>query len=291
MKKDRNITQYSLIFNEIKSKIIFSIIIISTLINTSCNTNKVDSNQIRISGSDTMYFLTIRLASEYMKLNPGITIYVKGGGSSAGFEALQSGNADIGMSSRNIRSEEVRTLAEKYSAIGMSYLIAKDALSVYVNWYNPIEDLSIKQLKEIFICKVRNWSELGGNDEHIKTVIRTPQSGTYDYFKSHILDEEDFCSDAISINSTQSVLNSIINNKNSIGFGGIGFQEGVKLLKINGVAPVEKNVKNDTYPIIRYLYFYTVKSPRGEVKKFIDWTMSQQGQSIIRDIGYIPIWD
>lgn len=91
-------------------------------------------------------------------------------------------------------------------------------------------------------------------------------------------------------NSTQSVLNTIINYENAIGFGGVGYQNGVKLLSINGVAPIEKNVINDTYPIIRYLYFYTVKSPRGEIKTFIDWVMSPEGQHIINDFGYIPIW-
>lgn len=269
----------------------FIVLVSFLIILAGCKSINQEPNQISIAGSDTMYYLTIRLASEYMKLNPGITIYVKGGGSSAGFEALQTGTADLCMSSRNILSDEVRTLANKYSAIGMSYLIAKDALSIYTNWYNPVVELTLKQLKDIFTCNITNWIQVGGENDTIITVIRTPQSGTYEYFKSHILEGDEFCSNAISINSTQSVLNSIIKDKNSIGFGGIGFQEGVKLLKINGVAPVERNVRNDTYPIIRYLYFFTVKSPRPEVKKFIDWTMSHEGQQIIDTFGYISIWD
>ncbi|MBX3042553.1 MAG: phosphate ABC transporter substrate-binding protein [Candidatus Kapabacteria bacterium] len=257
----------------------------------SCITSDKKPNEISIAGSDTMYYLTIRLASEYMKLNPGIVLHVKGGGSSAGFEALQNGNADICISSRNIRSDEVKTLADNYSAIGMSYLIAKDALSIYNNWYNPVESLSLDDVKKIFTCKSVKWSEFGGREDIISTVIRTPQSGTYEYFKSHILLDEEFCDNALSSNSTQSVLNAIIKDRNAIGFGGIGYQEGVRLMKINGIEPTEANVKNDTYPIVRYLYFYTVKSPGGEVKKFIDWTMSPSAQRIIDNFGYISIWN
>lgn len=279
MKKD-NFLHYSII-----------LLVLFLILAGGCSAFNQKANQISVSGSDTMYHLTIRLASEYMKQNQGKTIYVNGGGSSAGFEALQKGKADICMSSRNIRSDEVRNLANNYSAIGMSYLIAKDALSIYLNIDNPINELSLKQVRDVFSCKIHKWSELGGSNDSIETVIRTPQSGTYEYFKSHVLEDDNFCENAVSINSTSSVVNMIISNVNAIGFGGISYQEGVKLLKVNGIAATEKNVRNDTYPIIRYLYFYTIKSPRGEVKNFIDWVMSPNGQKIIDDFGFISIWD
>jgi len=277
-----------------KDKLIYVILLINfsvLIILNSCKSLLNDSHTIRISGSDTMYFLTIRLASEYMKLHPESQVLVKGGGSTIGFNDLQSGKADLSMSSRNINSQEVKTLATTYSAVGMSYLIAKDALSIYVNWYNPIENLTLEQIKDIFTCKSNNWSNFGGKNDSILVVIRTPQSGTYEYFKSHLLDDEEYCHNALVINTTESVLKTVILNKNSIGYGGIGYNDGVKLLKVNGVLPLENNVRNETYPIIRYLYFYTVKSPSGDVKKFIDWVMSSEGQKIIDNYGYISIWE
>ncbi len=270
-------------------KYIFPFTIILMII--SCSGVSRQVNRIDIAGSDTMYYLTIRLASEYMKLHPEVTIYVKGGGSSTGFDALQNGNADICMSSRNIRSDEVKTLAEKYSAVGMSYLIAKDALSIYVSWFNKVESLTVKQIRDIFRCRVNNWESVGGDNDSIVVVNRTPQSGTYDYFRSHILEDEDFCDNAIISNSTDNVIANIIKNKNAIGYGGIAFHEGVKHIKIYDIEPSEKNVRNDTYPIIRYLYFYTIKSPRGEVKKFIDWVMSNEAQKVIDNFGFISIWE
>jgi phosphate transport system substrate-binding protein len=272
-------------------EMIRNFILFLLLIFTSCTSIKDNVSKIYITGSDTMYLLTIRLAAEYMKNHPNISVYVKSGGSSIGFEAIRNGNADICMSSRNIRSDEVKNLAEKYSTVGMSHLIAKDALSVYLNSKNSIENLTVNQLKDIFTCKITNWNQVGGTDDTIVTISRTSQSGTYEYFKSHILDDDEFCSKTISINSTESVVSNIINNPNAIGYGGIAFHTGVKHININGITPNDTNVRNDTYPIIRYLFFYTINSPSGEVKKFIDWVMSKEGQSIISNFGFISIWD
>jgi phosphate transport system substrate-binding protein len=257
---------------------------------SGCSVFKPANSVIRIKGSDTMLILAEQLAGEYMKTHPGISITVSGGGSATGINALIKGETDICTASRNLQPDEVKSLAEHYSAIGMEFLIAKDALSIYINPDNPVKDFTIGQLKKIFTCKITNWRDLGGINEPIKLVIRPINSGTHFYFKEHILDGEEYCSTAVVRNTTNDVLDQTAENKNAIGYGGIGYGDPKFHAKVENTAPTEENVRNDTYPIIRYLHFYTLNSPEGKIKEFIDWVLSNEGQEIVEQSGYIPLW-
>lgn len=256
----------------------------------SCSSGFSNNKKIYIKGSDTMYLLVQRLAAEYMHLNPEISIYVSGGGTASGFDAINSGNADICMASRDLKAEEVQELAENHSKLGMSYLIAKDALSIYLNPMNQITDITLDQLKDIFQGKINNWEDLDGRDMKMIPVIRPTNSGTHEYFKHFVLKDEPYYEDAIVRNTTKQVIEEIIDNEGAIGYGGIAFRGFVFHAKINGVAPTEENVKNDTYPIIRYLHLYTVEVPESYIKEFINWTMSEEAQKIIEEFGYISLW-
>jgi phosphate transport system substrate-binding protein len=133
---------------------------------------------------------------------------------------------------------------------------------------------------------------LDGKDTSIIPVSRNPNSGTYLYFKEHILEGEEYCDDIIVEPTTQSIIQKITENKNAIGYGGIGYYTSkVKHLKINGEEPTEKNVIDNVYPISRYLYFYTLQTPEGAVKNFVDWVLSSEGQKVVKEAGYIPLWE
>ncbi len=258
---------------------------------SGCSTTQLQVATIRIKGSETMLNLTSILAEVFMKENPGISIYVEGGGTASGVRAMIRGDAEICTASRTLGSTEVKLLADQYSSVGVSYLIAKDALSVYLNPENPVKDISIQNLKDIYLCKIKNWKELGGNDLSIMPLTRTPNSGTYLYFKEHILEGADYCTDTKIEITLNSIIETIGEFENAIGFGGIGYQSEVAVAKINGIEPTEENVRNDKYPITRYLHFYTLRSSTGAVKEFIDWVISPDGQKVIKEAGFIPLFE
>ena len=264
--------------------------VLSAIIISGCFLFKPETPVIRIKGSDTMLILAQRLAGEYMRTHPGISVIVSGGGSATGVRALIKGETDICTASRNLQPDEVKVLAEQYSAIGMEFLVAKDALSIYINPENTVRNFTPEQLKEIFTCRIKNWKELGGDDEAIVPVIRPANSGTHFYFKEHILGGEEYCDSSLIRNTTQDVINEIIRYKNAIGYGGIAYGTKEIHANVNSIAPTEENVRNDTYPIIRYLHFYTLNTPRGNTKEFIDWVLSSDGQEIVEESGYIPLW-
>ena len=238
-----------------------------------------------------MLLLTENLAKEYMKLNPGVSIYVYGGGTATGIRALINGEIDICTASRNLVPDEAKTLAEYYGSVGLFYLIAKDALSVYVNRYNPVKDLSMDELKNIFECEVTDWSKLGGKHQNIIPVIRNLNSGTYLFFKEHVMTGGEYCDEAVVEATTSEIIRFVEENENAIGYGSMGYNGNIAHAKINGIEPSEKNAQNDTYPLTRYLHFFTTQVPNGLVKKFIDWVLSPQGQNVIKQSGYIPLWE
>ena len=266
---------------------ILKIILLGIIGLTSCSYKPVDVAVIKIKGSDTMKELTENLAREYMEQHPGVSIYVDGGGTATGIRALTRGEVDICTASRNLKPEEAKVLADYYGTLGIFFLVAKDALSIY----NPVKNLSIEQLKNIFECKTVNWKELGGNDQQIIPVIRNPNSGTHLYFREHILGGDDYCNNVVVEPTTRSVIKFISEHSNAIGYGGMGYKGDIFDAKIEGIEPSVKNAQNDTYPITRYLHFFTSKIPSGIVKDFIDWVLSPGGQKIVEDSGFIPLWE
>ena len=273
-----------------KNTLLFVYLLMMILL-SGCSTNVSNKNIVTISGSDTMFELTSTLAEEYMKENPGFSVKVEGGGTAAGIRQLIKGEIDICTASRNLTPEEAKALADYYGSLGLVFLIAKDALSIYLQPENPIQNLTFKQLKNIYIGDIDNWKSVGGIDTLILPVTRNPNSGTYLYFKDHVLDGEEYGENSVIIPTTREIVKYVEENVNAIGYGGMGYTGKIKHIKIDGVEPTEANVRNDTYPIIRYLHFFTTKSPKGEVKKFIDWVLSPAGQSVVRKAGFIPLWE
>ncbi len=245
---------------------------------------------IRLKGSDTMVQLARRWAAAYMTRTPNVSVYAEGGGSSTGIRALLEGTTDIAMTSRLIIPGEASRLARRFKSLGISYLVAKDAISFYVHPSNPARNFSLDQIRDIFSGRITDWATLGGDSARITLVLRPPTSGTYWYIKNHILKPFDYGGDMIYLPTTQEIVNYIETHPHAIGFGGIGYGRQIYHARVNGISPTEETIRNDQYPVARYLYLYTVDTPSRPISRFIDWVVSPAGQRIVREAGYTPLW-
>jgi len=252
-------------------------------------------NTITVKGSDTMVILAQRWAEIYMSKNPDTNIQVTGGGSGVGISALINGTTDICNSSRPMKNSEREKLKQRFNTLGVEIKTAKDGLSLYLNDANPVQELSLEQLKKIYIGELTNWKQVGGKNAKIIVYGRENNSGTYVYFKDNVLDGADYTASMQSLPGTAAVVNAVVRDANAIGFGGAAYAKGVKFAKIKKQAaspayePSEDNIKTGNYPITRFLYMYTRSKPTGELKKYIDWILSAEGQSIVAKLGYFPV--
>ena len=237
-----------------------------------------------------MLLLTTRWAEKYMQLNPTVAVYAEGGGSALGIEGLIKGDVSICAASRPLRSEEAQLLVKKQGRLGMRFLVAKDAISIFIHPNNPVNTLTMEQLKQIYLGHITNWQQVGGINESIQLYIRSPNSGTFLYFREHVLNDDPYSTHAITMPTTKSIVNAVADHRNAIGYGGIAYGLEIKLCRINDIAPTIANIQNDSYPLIRYLYLYTVDTPKGVTKAFIDWVISD-GQAIVKEVGYAPLWE
>jgi phosphate transport system substrate-binding protein len=250
---------------------------------------------VTVKGSDTMVVLGQRWAEEYMKSHPSTTIQVTGGGSGTGISALINGTTDVCEASRAMKEAEKKQLADKAGAPPVEITVAKDGLSVYVNDSNPINELTMDQLKQIFTGKVENWKQVGGPDARIIPYSRENSSGTYVFFKEHVLQNADYTPRAQAMPGTAAVVNAVVKEKFGIGYGGAAYAKGIKVLKVKkdagsaAIAPEDKTIKDGTYPLSRPLFFYVRAKPSAEIKAFTDWVLSPAGQGIVTKVGYFPI--
>ena len=248
---------------------------------------------LSLKGSDTMVILAQRFAEGYMHAHEGVTIQVSGGGSGTGIAALLDGTTDIADSSRPISERETADLQTRQHAAPHETRVAIDALAIYVSQSSTVQSLSLDQLQQIFTGAVTNWSAVGGPDAPIVLYSRENSSGTYAYFKEHVLHGGDFAAQAQTLPGTAAVINAISHDPNGIGYGGIGYAEGVRVLPIsNGaepVAPTMENALSGAYPISRYLFMYTAGEPSGLAADFLTWVVTPEGQTFVEQAGYYPL--
>ena len=253
------------------------------------------AGEITVKGSDTMVILGQRWAEEYMRIHPSATIQVTGGGSGTGISALINGTTEICQASRTMSAAEKEKLRDRYATVGVEIPVARDGLSVYVNASNSLGEITMDQLKLIFTGKVTNWKELGGPDAKIVVYSRENSSGTYVFFKEHVLKNADYTVRAQSMPGTAAVVNAVAKEKFGIGYGGAAYAKGIKLLKVKkdsdsaGIAPDEAHVRDGSYPLSRPLFFYLRNKPTGDVGAFVEWVLSAQGQAIVTKVGYYPL--
>ena len=250
--------------------------------------------RVTIKGSDTMVILVQRWTEAYPDKKT-TEFQVTGGGSGTGIAALINGTTNICASSRPIKKDEVVQLEKKFGYKGLEIRVAMDGLAIYVHKSNPVKQLSMAQVKDIFTGKVTNWKHVGGNDKPILLYSRENNSGTYEFFKEHVLNKQDFAASAQHMAGTAALINAVSKDMNAIGFGGAAYAKNVKALPIakdpssKAVTPTAATIHDGSYPISRFLYFYLNQKPAGSVKKFIDWVISPDGQRVVNEVGYYPI--
>ena len=251
---------------------------------------------ITVKGSDTLVILAQKWAEVYMSKKPDVKIQVTGGGSGTGIAALQNQTTDLCNSSRKIRAAEIGECIKAFGKRPLEYKVALDGLSVYVSDSNPLKELTLEQVRLVFTGKIKNWKQLGGPDAPITVYSRENSSGTYEFFKEQVLQGQDFASRAQTMPGTASVLEAVAKDKNGIGYGGAAYGKGAKHLAIKkdenspAIEPTEKTVVEGTYPIWRYLYVYVNPAlDRGAVSAYLTWMRSDEGQNLVKDIGYFPL--
>ncbi len=253
------------------------------------------AGSIKIKGSDTLLPLVQKWAEAYMKLNPTTSISVTGGGSGVGIAALIDGSTDIATASRQIKMDEKLKLQEAGKAY-VETIVAYDALSVIVNPENTVKKLTREQLEDIYTGKTTNWKDVGGPDLQIVAYSRESSSGTYDFFKEHVLKGKNFSSTCLMMAATASIVQSVGQTKGAIGYVGMAYVNStVSDLSVSYdkgvtyIAPTMANAINKTYPIIRPLYFYYLKTLAATLKPAMTWVLGADGQKIVKEVGYVPL--
>ena len=277
-----------------------SLIILALIFASSVFAGSVE-NSIQIKGSDTMVNLGQAWAERYMENNPGDFIAVTGGGSGTGLSSLISGTCGIAMSSRDIKEKEI-ALARQKGINPNEIKVALDGLAVVVNPANPVCKLTIDQLAGVFSGRISNWKEVGGKDEKIVILSREFNSGTHVYFKEHVLrkgdpnGKEEFAPSALLLSSSQAIADEVSGNSSAIGYYGMGYlsarQKPVAVAKDEKseyVTPTVENVIIGKYPMSRPLFLYTNGPTQGLVKKFVDFTLSKEGQDIVLATDFVPV--
>ncbi|MEI6060320.1 MAG: PstS family phosphate ABC transporter substrate-binding protein [Bacteroidota bacterium] len=257
--------------------------------------NQIFAQNIKIKGSDTVLPLTQSEAEEYMKLNKKASIMVTGGGSGVGLAALENGTTDIAQSSRSLKLDEKLALKKAGKSV-KEVTIAYDALAVIVNTSNKITKLTREELEGIYTGKITNWKEVGGADMNIVVYSRETSSGTYEFFKEHVLDKKNYSPSALLMPATGAIVQSVSQTKGAIGYVGLAYVEkSIKALKVSYdqgktyVGPSVAAAKNKTYPISRPLYYYYLISSEKTVSPFVKFVLSPQGQLLVLKTGYVPL--
>jgi phosphate transport system substrate-binding protein len=258
---------------------------------------------IQDKGSDTMVNVAQVWAEEYGKVARDVEVEVSGGGSGVGIAALVKGAVDVANASRDIKPSEAEQASRNTGKSPVEFTVGFDALAVYVHKDNPLSEITVEQLTDIYAegGQVTRWSELGvkipgADDDTIVRVSRQSSSGTYEFFREHALGNKDFRLGSRDLNGSKEVVELVGGTPTAIGYSGMGYATpAVKMLKVASkpgapaVAPTVAAVHDKSYPLARSLHLYTLGEPQGAVKQYIDWILSDAGQKVVEDSGYVPV--
>ncbi len=281
----------------------YIVLIVFFVMLVSCSRPQGDNaiGAMQIKGSDTIVNLVQVWAEQFSQKNSNSNIGVTGGGTGTGFAALLNNTCDIAMASRQVEENEIN-LAKKQNIAYKEFIVGLDGLAVLVNKNNPINNLTIEQIRDIFMAKIKNWKEVGGENRPIVLLSRESNSGTHMFFKEQVIrlgnknNSDEFSPKALLMPSSQAIVDEIYQNPNAIGYAGIGFiSKQTKTVSVSAKSSVEfieptiENVMTRKYPISRPLYLYTNGNPKGLVKDFIDYALSDEGQKIVVETSFVPI--
>ncbi|MDO9548751.1 MAG: phosphate ABC transporter substrate-binding protein [Candidatus Marinimicrobia bacterium] len=265
------------------SKVLIGIAIISSLVMAK------ENNKISIEGSTTVLPIAQIAAEEYMKANPNVDITVRGGGSGVGIASLIEGTCDIADASRSMKDKEMKEAVNK-GVNPVAHVVAMDGIAVVIHPSNKLKEISKEQLKAIYTGKYSNWSKLGGAKKKIIVISRDSASGTYEAFSNLTLDGERVRSDALLSASNRAVVTTVENTPGAIGYVGLGYiTSKIKAIGVDGVQCTKENILSGEYPLSRPLFMYTNGNPCGQVKAFLDFVKSKEGQKLIEESGYVGL--
>ena len=290
---------------------LLSIAAFGSLLQTGCGKNDrggtgglpAGRTSIQNIGSDTMVNLAQAWAEEYGKVDPSVSVEVSGGGSGIGIAALINKTADLANASRRLEPEELET-AKKVGEDPKEFVVGYDAVSIFVHKNNPVNEISMEELGEIYRegGKIAKWADLGvtipgAQDDRIIRVSRQNNSGTYHYFREAVVGKQsDFRSGSLDMNGSKDVVELIARTPGAIGYSGMGYATpAVKVLKVSrkkgepAVAPGVASTLDKTYPIARPMFMYTPGEPAPHLRKYIEWVLSEAGQKIVEQTGYVPL--
>ena len=235
---------------------------------------------IDVVGSTSIQPFAEMLAQEFNRQHPDNVVEIQGGGSTAGLQAASNGIADIGMCSRALKQEE----AGQFTAV----TIARDGLAVVVHPSNPVEDLSLAQVKAIFAGQAANWKEVGGQDRPVRIITREEGSGTREAFMKLVMGKARISRKALTQESNGSVKELVKHDPCGIGYMSLGLVGGeLKALRIGGVPAAEAEVQRGRYPLVRPFLFVTKGLPGPEAQRFIDYVLSAEGQRRLKEEGLV----
>ncbi len=261
-----------------------SAILASAILSTSAY-----AAEISINGSTTVLPIAQKISEAYMAGNANTNITISGGGSGNGIKALIDKLTDIAMSSRAIKDSEVQQ-ANANGVKPYAVAVGLDALVPVIHPSNNVSDLTLEQLQAIYTGKITNWKDVGGASGKIVVISRDTSSGTYETWSEFVMKGERVMPAALLQASNGAVVQAISNNKNAIGYIGFGYvNDTVKATKVNGVEASPENALAKSWPLSRELWFYTNNTPKGDVKKFIDFILSNNGQDLVKEVGFIPV--
>ena len=280
---------------------IILLVALSACSSTAQNAEQAASVYIENKGSDTIVNLALAWAEAYQPQHPDVRISVTGGGSGTGIAALLNGTVDIANASRAIKPEEIKE-AESKGIEPVEYVVARDAIAVIVNPQNPVNQLTLQQISDIYSGKLNNWKELGGEDRPIVRLSRETNSGTHVFFLETVirLGKKDnktiFSADTLLLPSSEGIISEVRDNPNAIGYDGLGYITAeTKMLKVarkegdDFVLPSVETVNNNAYPIARDLYMYAPASANQAVRDYLDWIILPEAQKIVTQLGFVPI--
>ncbi len=244
-----------------------------------------------IKGSTTVLPIAQKVSEAYMKEKPEVKISLSGGGSGNGIKAIIDGTTNIGNASRFIKDKEVKLAMEKGS-YPVPFRVAYDCIVPVVHPSNNLENLTLDQLKAIYMGKVDNWSEIGGPDKKVVVISRDTSSGTYEVWEKKVMEKERVYPGALLQASNGAVVQAVSKNKNAIGYIGLGYMTGdIKPLTVNGIQGSKDTTLNGTYPISRPLFMFTRGWPEGDTLDFINYLVApDKGQKFVEMTGYVPLY-
>lgn len=251
----------------------------------------VRAEKLVIKGSDTLGAkLVPQLAEEYKAKNPDTSFEIAAEGSTTGITAIIDNTAQIGMSSRRAKATEMSGGQAKGVSLKPT-IVAYDGMAVIVNASSPIATLTKRQVKQIFTGAVGDWSAVGGNPGKISVYTRNTSSGTYSDWKELAMDKLDYAPSSQKMAGNEQIVSEVAKNPNGIGYVGLAYAHaaGIKVISIDGATPSKESVIAKKYPYARPTFYYTNGEPSGEAAKFVDFTLSDEGQKIVEKVGFVPI--